>query len=70
LQEEVNLIKKIGVPPPGARNNNLALTTQKTDFGNNQLVPENMLDIGLEKERVLQGIQKNQQINQALDNRL
>jgi hypothetical protein len=33
--EEISLLKKIGVPPPGARNQNLALQNQKTDLGNN-----------------------------------
>ena len=63
-QKEVSLLKLIGVPPPAARNQNLALQNQKTDMGNNnQLLPENMLDIGAAKDKVLMGIQKTQQIN-------
>lgn len=56
--EEISLLKQIGVAPPGARNQNLGLQTQKTDMGNNQLLPENMIDIGVAQDRVMAGIQK------------
>ena len=52
IKEEENLLKKIGVPPPGARNNNLAITNQVTEIGNNQLVSENMINIGIVKDKV------------------
>lgn len=32
--KEVSLLKTIGVAPPGARNQSLALQNQKTDMGN------------------------------------
>lgn len=55
--KEVSLLKTIGVPPPAARNQNLALQAQKTDAGNNnQLVPENMINIDFAKDKVLSGI--------------
>ena len=70
-EKEGNLLKMIGVPAPSARNQNLAMQSQRTDMGNNnQIVPENMINLGASHDKVLTDILRTQRINQGLENRI